>query len=155
MDATAQFFRAPGQGTRVWVIDEHITFVATGDDTGGAYALTESEIAPGGGPPPHVHHREDEGFWILEGELEVQVGEERHRAAAGSYVHLPRGVLHSFRCVGDRSARFLTLLVPAGLERFFEEVGIPTTDANAPPEPTDDEIQRLITTAARYGVEIP
>lgn len=155
MDVTAQLFRAPRQGRRVWVTDELMTLVATGEDTGEAYALTDSEVAPGGGPPPHVHHREDEGFWILEGELEVHVGGERHRAAAGSYIHLPRGVLHSYRCVGDRPARFLTLLVPAGLERFFEEVGIPWTDTDAPPELTDDELERLVITAARYGVEIP
>jgi mannose-6-phosphate isomerase-like protein (cupin superfamily) len=58
----------------LWVVDELMTFKASGEDTGGAYALTDSVVPPGGGPPPHIHHREDEAFWVLEGELEVMVG---------------------------------------------------------------------------------
>ena len=63
-----------GEGKMLWVVDELMTFKASGEDTGGAYALTDSVVPPGGGPPPHIHHREDEAFWVLEGELEVTVG---------------------------------------------------------------------------------
>jgi mannose-6-phosphate isomerase-like protein (cupin superfamily) len=64
-----------GEGAKVWVIDELMTFIATSEDTGGAYALTDSVISPGGGPPLHIHNREDEAFWVLEGELEVTIGD--------------------------------------------------------------------------------
>ena len=110
------FLVPPGAGRHLWVTDERITFKAAGADTGGAYALTESLVPPHGGPPPHVHHREDEAFWVLEGELAVVVGERHFTAGAGSFVHLPKGILHAYQNVGPGPARFLTLMVPAGLE---------------------------------------
>ena len=112
---------APGAGKTLWVTDELMTFKVMGEDTGGKYALTDSIVPPGGGPPPHIHHREDEAFWVLEGELEIRVGEETFTAGAGSFIHLPRGVTHSYQNVGTGLARFLTFLAPAGLERFFIE----------------------------------
>lgn len=93
---TSAVFIPPLQGSRLWVTDALITFVATGEHTGAKYSLTDSVVPPGGGPPPHMHHREDEAFWILEGELEISAGEETFPARAGSFVHLPRGVLHSY-----------------------------------------------------------
>jgi hypothetical protein len=83
------------------------------------------------------------------------VGENRFRAGAGSFVHLPRGVLHSYQNVGTAPARFLTLMVPAGLERFFEEVGKPGTDLSSPPPFEEEDIDRLLEVAPKYGVEIP
>jgi mannose-6-phosphate isomerase-like protein (cupin superfamily) len=82
----------PGKGKKLWVADELMTFKASGEDTGGAYSLTDSVVPPRGGPPPHIHYREDEAFWVLEGDLEVLVGENRFGAGAGSFVHLPKGV---------------------------------------------------------------
>ncbi len=55
----------PGEGKKLWVADELMTFKASGEDTGGAYSLTDSMVPPQGGPPPHIHHREDEAFWVL------------------------------------------------------------------------------------------
>ncbi len=83
--------------SRLWQIPtagELMTFKASGEDTGGAYSLTDSVVPPGGGPPLHIHHREDEAFWVLEGELEVTVGETTFRAGAGSFVHLPKATPH-------------------------------------------------------------
>lgn len=145
----------PGEGKKLWVTDELMTFIATGEDTGGAYSLTDSTVRPQGGPPPHVHHREDEAFWVLEGELEVCVGENRFEAVAGSFVHLPKGVLHSYENVGSGPARFLTLMVPAGLEKFFEEVGKPGTDPSSPPPFEEEDTNKLLALAPKYGVEIP
>jgi len=144
----------PDEGTRLWVVDELVTFKATGRDTNGAYALTDSVVPPQGGPPPHVHHREDEAFWVLEGDLEVSVGGSTFRAGAGSSVHLPRGVVHSFQNLGSGPARFLTLVVPAGLEGFFEEVGKPGTDPSSPPPFEEEDLERLLAVAPKYGVEI-
>jgi mannose-6-phosphate isomerase-like protein (cupin superfamily) len=72
-----------GEGKKLWVTDELVTFKASGEDTGGAYSLADSMVPPQGGPPPHIHHREDEAFWALEGELEISVGGNRFRAGAG------------------------------------------------------------------------
>ncbi|MDP8909374.1 MAG: quercetin 2,3-dioxygenase [Chloroflexota bacterium] len=145
----------PGEGKKLWVADELMTFKASGEDTGGTYSLTDSSVPPQGGPPPHIHHREDEAFWVLEGELEVFVGERCFKAGAGSFVHLPRGVLHSYQNVGIGPARFLTLIVPAGLEKFFEEVGKPGTDLASSPPFEEEDIERLLAIAPTYGVEIP
>lgn len=148
-------FVHPGEGKKLWVADELMTFKASGEDTGGAYSLTDSVVPPQGSSPPHIHHREEEAFWVLEGELEVLVGESRFKAGAGSFVHLPRGILHSYENVGTGPARFLTLMVPAGLEKFFEEVGKPGTDLSSPPPFGEEDLDKLLAAAPKYGVEIP
>ena len=144
----------PDEGTRLWVVDELVTSKATGRDTNGAYALTDSVVPPGGGPPPHVHHREDEAFWVLEGELEVMVGETTFRAGTGSFVRLPKDIPHAYENVGTGPARFLTLMVPAGLEKFFEEVGRPGSDVSSPPPFEEEDIEERLAVAPKYGVEI-
>ena len=145
---------AEGEGKMLWVADELITFKASGEDTGGAYSLTDSVVPSGGVAPPHVHHREDEAFWVLEGELEVQVGENTFRAGVGSFVHLPKDVQHSYQNVGTGPARFLTLMVPGGLEKFFEEIGKPATDLSSPPPLEEKDVDELLAVAPKYGVEI-
>lgn len=146
------FFVAPGQGPKLWVFSELITIVAGAADTGGQYGLTDSLVPPQGDAPPHVHEREDEAFWVIEGEIEVLVGEERHLARAGSFVHLPKGIVHAYRNVGPAAARFLTLMVPGGLERFFHEVGKPAAGASTPPPFDEADIVEMVEVAARYGV---
>ena len=143
-----------GEGKKLWVADELMAFKASGKDTGGAYALTDSVVPPGGGPPSHLHHREDEAFWVLEGELEVTAGGTTFGASSGSFVHLPKGVPHAYRNVGTGPARFLTLMVPAGLEGFFEEVGKPGSDVSSPQPFEEEDIERLLAVAPKYGVEI-
>ena len=83
------------------------------------------------------------------------MGENRFRAGAGAFVHLPEGVLHSYQNVGAGPARFLTLMVPAGLERFCEEVGKPGTDPSSPPPFEEEDLGKLLAVAPKYGVEIP
>jgi mannose-6-phosphate isomerase-like protein (cupin superfamily) len=145
---------AADEGKTLWVVDELMTFKAVGEDTGGAYALTDSLVPPQGGPPPHIQHREDEAFWVLHGELEFLIDEDTIRASAGSFIHVPKGVLHTFKNVGGTPARFLTLLIPAGLEKYFEEVGKPGTDFSSPPLVEQEDIDRLLAAAPKYGVEI-
>ena len=109
-----------------------MTFLATGEETGGAFFLAEIEVAPGGGTPPHIHHREDEAFHMLEGSLTIQVGGNTITASAGDFAFLPRGIAHSFKNTGDGCAKALVLTTPAGLEGFFAEVFDPATDRFAP-----------------------
>jgi mannose-6-phosphate isomerase-like protein (cupin superfamily) len=148
----AQFVR-PGEGQAIWFLRNRITVKATADSTGGAFGLVESLIAPGFSPPLHVHHREDESFYVLEGELTMQCGEERFRAAAGAFVFLPRDVPHTFVVEGDRPARMLTFLTPGGGEGVFIDGGRqPESDGLPPATPPD--VNALKTVSARYGAEI-
>ena len=145
---------AEGEGKMLWVADELMTFKVSSEDTGGMYALTDSVVPPQGEAPLHVHHREDEAFWVLDGELEILVGEDTFRASAGSFVYLPKGIRHAYKNVGTGPARFLTLIVPGGLEKFFEEVDKPGTDLSTPPPFEEEDIERFLALAPRYGAEI-
>ena len=145
---------AEGEGKRLWVADQLMTFKVSSEDTGGMYALTDSVVPPQGEAPLHVYHREDEAFWVLEGELEVMVGESTFRASAGSFVHLPKDIAHAYENVGTGPARFLTLMVPAGLEKLFAEVGKPGSDVSSPPPLEEEDIDKLLAVAPKYGAEI-
>src|SRR6478752_7366846 len=145
-------FVGPGEGRPVWFLRNRMNVKATAKTTGGAFGLLESLIAPGFSPPLHVHHREDESFYVLEGELTMQCGEQRFRAGAGAFVFLPRDVPHTFVVEGDRPARMLTFLTPGGGEGVFIEGGRPAEDAGLPPAAPPD-IPRLQAVNARYGAE--
>jgi quercetin dioxygenase-like cupin family protein len=132
-----------------------MTFLATGEETGGAFFLAEIEVAPGGGTPPHIHDREDEAFHLLEGSLTIQVGANTITASAGDFAFLPRGIAHSFRNTGDGCAKALVLTTPAGLEGFFAEVFDPATDRLATPPPqSKDLIPRALAAAPKYGLKL-
>src|SRR6476660_3334993 len=99
--------RKPTEGRTVAVVGDVYRFLATGEDTNGEYALWEAIVLPGGGPPPHVHSREEEGFYILEGEITYQIGEDRIVATAGMFANMPVGTPHSFKNESTRPARML------------------------------------------------
>ncbi len=142
-------------GRAVAVVGDVYRFLATGEQTGGKYAIWEALVPPGGGPPPHVHSREDEGFYILEGEITFTVDGERTVAGPGTFANMPVGVPHSFKNESDRPARMLLQVAPAGLERMFFEVGqeLPPGATSAPP-PAGDEIDKLKAAAPKYGLTL-
>jgi quercetin dioxygenase-like cupin family protein len=143
----------PGEGESVWFLNSRMTLKATGATTGGGYGLLESSIPPGFSPPMHVHHREDESFYVLEGQLRLQCGDETFVAEAGSYIFLPREVPHSFRVEGDTPARMLTIETPGGGERFFVDAGRPVEGEGLPDAaPVDVELLRRVGNA--YGAEV-
>lgn len=145
----------PANDRTVAVVGDVYRFLATGDDTNGKYALWEALVPPGGGPPPHVHSREEEGFYILEGEIIFLIGEERVVATAGTFANMPVGTPHSFKNEGDRPAKMLISVAPAGLEGMFFEVGVPLDEgATTALPPTHEEIEKLLAVAPRYGIEI-
>src|SRR5207302_10080125 len=117
--------RKAAQGRTVAVVGDVYRFLATGDDTNGKYALCEAIVPPGGGPPPHVHSREEEGFYVLDGEITFTVAGERVVATAGTFANMPVGTPHSFKNETDRPARMLISVAPAVLERMFFDVGVP------------------------------
>lgn len=137
------------------VVGDVYRFLATGAETNGKYAQLEAIIGPGGGPPPHIHSREEEAFYILEGEITFQVGDQTIVATPGMFANIPVGTLHSFRNNGKKPAIMLITIAPAGLEQMFFEFGVPVVagTTSAPP-PTQEEIMKLLEIAPRYGVEI-
>jgi quercetin dioxygenase-like cupin family protein len=110
-----------------------LTFKAHAEQTGGALSAFESNIAPGEGPPLHVHVREDEVIYVLEGRLRVRLEESIHEAPAGSLVFIPRGVPHTWQNVGETRARFFGVFTPASadMERFFERAAELPDDTRA------------------------
>ncbi len=147
--------RRPDEGRTIAVVGDVYRFLATGEDTDGKYSQWEAIVPPGGGPPPHVHSPEQEGFYILEGEITFQIGNERHVAGPGMFANMPIGTPHSFKNETDRNARMILTVASAGLEQMFVEVGIavPTGTTTASP-PTKAEIEKLLEAAPRYGVEL-
>jgi quercetin dioxygenase-like cupin family protein len=88
-------------------------------------------IAPGEGPPLHVHANEDEAWWVIDGTLRFRLGEQAAEAPAGTFVFVPRGIAHAFQNVGDGPARILVLFTPAGMERFFDTFATLTAGPDA------------------------
>src|SRR5947207_5657012 len=140
--------RQPGEGRTIAVVGDVYRFLATGEETNGKYALWEAIVLPGGGPPPHTHSREEEGFYVLEGEITLLVGDQRLVAGPGMFANMPVGSLHSFKNETDRPARMLISVAPAGLEKMFFEVGVPVAQgAKTAPLPTREEIEKLLSVA--------
>jgi quercetin dioxygenase-like cupin family protein len=140
---------AAGEGMHLTVMGmDNVTIKLTGEETGGAFAVSEHTNAPGNGVPLHIHRREDETFYITEGEVEVQVGDETIIARKGDTAFLPRDVPHSWRVTGDATARMLVVVTPAGLDEFFSDISRLPSD-----EPPD--VEHLFSIAARYGIEFP
>ena len=97
----------------------------TSAQTGGAYSITEIESFPGNGPPPHIHHKEDECFYIVEGAFTVILGERVFDVADGDFVRIPKGTPHTYKNVGAVPGKMLVILSPGGLERIWAELGHP------------------------------
>lgn len=151
----SETIRSAGQGRTVGVVGDVYRFLTTGAETGGQYAQWEALVPPGGGPPPHVHQREQEGFFVVEGDITFQVRGETVVAGPGTFVNMPPGVPHAFRNASARPARMIITVAPAGLEEMFFEVGTALPEgAEAAPPPTPEAIQRLLAAAGRYGIEI-
>jgi quercetin dioxygenase-like cupin family protein len=146
----------PGEGRSLWVLGELVIYKTTSEQTGGAYSLFEVETPPGSGPPPHVQHREDESFYVLEGEYEFLVEGRTLRVGAGSLLYVPKGNLHAHKNAGQDVGRLLVIQTPGGLyERFFEEAGKPVDSATRSLAFEDQaDVARILALAARYGIEI-
>ena len=136
------------------VAGDAYTLLATGDMTAGAYATIDALIPPGGGPPPHIHSREEETFYVLEGEVTFFVEETVQVAAPGTFLRVPRDVRHSFQNCSAQNARLLISVVPAGLENLFRAIGSPLQPGQLPSPPTPEQLQKLVALAPEYGIEL-
>ena len=148
MSLTRALIVAPGEGPAFHVLGQRMVYKATSEQTSAAYALAEGIAAPQSAAPRHIHHREDEGFYVLEGALEIECGDERFVAPAGTFALLPRGIPHSLRNAGSVTARLLCIQSPAGVEAFFEHLSVLAKDGR--PDPV-----RLRALMERYEIEFP
>ena len=144
----------PGEGKSYWLLGDLYTFKATGDDTGGAFAMVEAQVQPQNGPPPHMHRREDETFYVLEGEFSFLHGDAAFSAGPGSFIYIPKGTLHTYKNVSGAIGRLVFLLTPAGFEKFFEEVGGPAKDKTTPPPFDPATVEKLLKLAPKYHLEV-
>jgi mannose-6-phosphate isomerase-like protein (cupin superfamily) len=132
-------------GRRTW-------FKATSEETGGAYGLLEHLLPPGDASTWHIHHTEDETFYVVEGTMTIGVGEERITVGPGGYAFGPRGIPHGFRNAGSTPARVLLMATPAGFERFVRALAVPVEPGV--PHPVPPDMGQLIAVAAEHQIEI-
>lgn len=154
--AMKTIFRPKDTAPAVWGPGDTYSFLVTGEETNNAFFQFEAIVPSGGGPPPHVHSREDESFYLVSGNLELLVGDQTYKAKAGDFIFVPRGTVHTFKNIGEGTAVQLVTFVPAGMEHYFREVCAEVTDRSAPvPPATDELIERMIAAGPKYGLEFP
>jgi len=143
----------PGEGQSVWSLGGRFTMKVTGADAAGRFALVEALAFQSTEPPLHVHHREDEAWYVLDGHMTFYVGDLVLEAASGSFVHAPSGIPHTFT-VDVEPTRVLVFASPAGFEHFALELGESAT-GDTPPRalsiPPPDVLEPV---AKRYGIEV-
>jgi mannose-6-phosphate isomerase-like protein (cupin superfamily) len=145
-----------GEGKSFWLLADLHTFKAVAEDTKGAFTVAELTAGAELGPPPHIHHHNDESFFILEGTFDFSLAGKPFSARAGDFVFLPRGVVHTHRAGGGRSARALVIQAPSGVEQFIAEAGKPCIDPEVPPAPPEpSEFERIVAVARKHGIEVP
>lgn len=134
-------------GEAYWMMGHLFTYLVTGAESGGSYFTVLVNMGPDAGPPPHIHHLEDEQFYVLDGELTFQVGDQTYPLSTGDFIHIPRETVHSFR-TGPRPARLLATFSPAGIEGFFREAGERAHDRVSAPPVTEALIARFMAAEA-------
>lgn len=144
-----------GQGRSYYFGHDLYTFKAIGEETEEAYALCEVVVAPQGGSPPHRHTRENESFYVQDGEIEFQLDERILVATAGTFLHSPKGQLHRFTNTTATPAKMLVWVTPAGFEKFMAEVGKAVNgQITRGASLTSEDLNKILTTAPKYGIEI-
>lgn len=145
----------PAKGVDYWVWGDRYSFKTTARESNGAHALFEMTVNPGSGTPPHIHHAEDEMFYVLDGELSLWCVNEKILALPGTFVAIPKGTVHRWANESQRTACCLVFLVPGGFDEFLMKIGIPVTDQNIRSSPpSEKDIAYAISIAGDYNLEI-
>jgi quercetin dioxygenase-like cupin family protein len=142
------------EGEALWFFGTLATIKAGGETTAERVAVIEHVAPRGSGSPLHVHHREDEWFYVIDGAVTFWVGGDVIEATAGSFVYGPRDIPHTF-LVNSSEARFLLVAEPAGFERFVRALGqAAATLTIPPPAPPPSDLSALVAAAAKFDIEI-
>ncbi|MFN2582568.1 MAG: cupin domain-containing protein [Candidatus Dormibacteria bacterium] len=145
------FVRAPDEGMALWSMGMLMTVKASAADTDSVVSCIEVQLPPGAAPPLHVHHREAELNYLLDGTMRFQCGEDVYEAQPGAFVFVPRAVPHAFKA-GPDGARMLAMTAPGGIERLYDAVGEPAAERRLPGTPPN--VQGWLEHAGRFGIEI-
>ena len=151
MSSSPTILRA-GEGRTIWQLGNHFTLKATSEATHGHFAMLE-QVCDGAPAPMHVHESEEESFYVLEGAIDLYLGDEVHQVEAGAFCVVPRGTPHTFLSTSPDPARMLVLVSPSGFERFFAEVEQRFPEAEGIPGP-DVVGPELTAIAAKHGCQI-
>ncbi|CAM3315223.1 quercetin 2,3-dioxygenase [Paenibacillus lupini] len=132
------------------------SILVSGEDTNGEFCVVHCSVNENDGPPLHIHGNEDESFYVLDGELEMTLGNDTFFVQSGEYVFAPRGIPHTFK-VKSQKARFLVTAYPAGFDSFVKELGTPYVEGMEaqmnPPHP--EFLQKLIQVSEKYNITYP
>lgn len=151
---TRPYHVAAGEGPALWHLGGLLTFKATSENTAGRLWVQEALGARGYATPVHRHTREDEAFYVLEGELTIHIDGAVLAARAGDFLWAPRDVAHAF-CVESERARFLAFSTDGGFDRFFFDTGEPAGALTLPPAPEGPpDVEALVRAMNAYGVEM-
>jgi len=146
----APYFYAPEEAELRWTGRTSTFFLATGEETGGAFSLVDERASRGESVPLHRHTEDMESFYVLEGELTLYIGERAFRAPAGSFAHLPGGTIHGFR-IESEQARYL-ILTTAHHGEFYRAISLPSRPGGLPPsEPIQGP--QIKEASEQYGIE--
>jgi quercetin dioxygenase-like cupin family protein len=147
------FVLAGDQGDPFWFLNTLTLNKITGEDTAGGFTIVDHRVPAGFAPPPHIHHRADEAFFIIDGEFEGFCGEQSWTAGPGSIVFLPREIPHGFAVSQAGPGRTLLILAPAGFDAFVAQLGEPAAELRLP-DPSPPDIGRVVELAAAHGITI-
>ncbi len=147
------FVLGKDEGTPIWFTGGLMTLKLPGEATGNRWTVLEFLLPPGQLTPPHIHHAEDEAWYVLEGEVNFHADGKPMKATAGSFVFAPREIVHGFQVSGDGSARMLVFASPSGFEHFVEEFGDRAAERGLP-EQAPLDIPRLLELTKKYHVEM-
>jgi quercetin dioxygenase-like cupin family protein len=155
--SAAPMSSGPDEGERLWFVGTLVTIRVPGEAVGGRFALMEFLFPRHASPPFHTHPQ-DESYFVLEGRLTVQAGEQRFELTPGATAVVPMRVAHTFRVNSD-TARVLVLSTPAGIERFVRDGGVPASAPTLPPadtpRPSAEELARLFRRHGQINVGPP
>ncbi|MDQ3861399.1 MAG: cupin domain-containing protein [Actinomycetota bacterium] len=144
-----------GQGKTFRARGDLFFFKVVGNDNNGAFSLCEVWNAPQGGVPPHIDHRDDEAFFVVEGTYACRLGDRDLTCGPGESFFAPRGTPHAFKNVGDTQARMLIVQSPGGvIEKYLEEAWETIEDPSNPPPPIEPDFERVVAVAQKYGIEV-
>ena len=148
----------PDNLRHIAVVGDTYTVTVPGENTNGRFCVIDMHVPPGGGPPPHRHDFE-ETFVLLEGELEATFRGKKSVVRGGDTVHIPANAPHQFHNASSKPVRLLCICSPAGLDKFFAEVGIPVATRTTPPPPLDEKeqaafLEKVKAAAPRYRTEL-
>lgn len=137
-----------------WVVGDSVKFIATGEDTGGQYDLFDAYVPPDVGTSPHIHLKQDEGFYIVDGQVEFQLDDKTITATPGTFVNVAKGHIHAYRNLGTEPARMLVQGIPSGLDKLIEDTSRAYSDP-ATPLPSDELLDRVVEAFAQNDSVAP